>query len=59
MIISVTRNEDQALGKRLAAADIAERFITRASRDIISFFAELEMAGAGLTPRPNLRNHCA
>ena len=49
LIISVARNDDEMLGKRLAQQYTAATWYNHSAEDVTSFFAGLELAGPGVT----------
>ena len=49
LIISVARNDDEMLGKRLTQQYTAATWYNHSAEDVTSFFAGLELAGPGVT----------
>ena len=49
LIISVVRNDDEMLGKRLTQQYTAATWYNHSAEDVTSFFAGLELAGPGVT----------
>ncbi len=49
LIISVARYDDEMLGKRLSAEYTAATWHNHSPADVVSFFAELELVGPGVT----------